>query len=398
MRYYALDAWRGVFALFIMLTHLGVAWHGYSTGFIRSTYLFVDYYFVLSGFVISTAYASKISNYSDFWSFIVKRIGRIYPLHIFMLAVFVGLELVKLLAAYYGHSPRNAPFSGDTSIQSLITNILLIHSLGIHHILTWNYPSWCVSTEFFAYIIFAVVVLFIRPISEKLSLLSFFALMLLGLFIIISFSPLNQDTTYDYGFFRCLADFTCGILIYSFTKKHPIRFGHFRNLAEFGIIAIVVAFVTLAGRSKASYAAPMIFSLMIIVFYRQEGFLSKILSSSFFQKLGDWSYSIYMIHAFFIINITERPIHIIEKYFGISLSKEVVLPDSTDLMPNTSVITDLGGLYQGDLLVLAVVVACVLTARQTYRWIEIPGRNYLIRKFGTSSIQNSVSPVPAKIE
>ena len=55
-------------------------------------FLGVDFFFVLSGFVLAHVYLPKVREQRfDYWSFLVRRIGRIYPLHVLTLAVTIGL-------------------------------------------------------------------------------------------------------------------------------------------------------------------------------------------------------------------------------------------------------------------------------------------------------------------
>ena len=57
-------------------------------------YLGIDFFFVLSGFVLAHVYGESIrtGTYSH-PDFILKRIARIYPMHIVTLALFVIVEL-----------------------------------------------------------------------------------------------------------------------------------------------------------------------------------------------------------------------------------------------------------------------------------------------------------------
>ena len=95
MRFHTLDSWRGICALFVALMHLPVLSHFYAEPFFRNSYLFVDFFFVLSGFVITFSYGDKIVDWRSAGKFMVRRIGRIWPLHMVMLFLFFDLEVVK---------------------------------------------------------------------------------------------------------------------------------------------------------------------------------------------------------------------------------------------------------------------------------------------------------------
>src|SRR3990167_7225439 len=93
-RFEALDSLRGVCAILVVMFHMPVASHWRTWDFIQHAYLFVDYFFVLSGFVIAHAYAERLKTGADAGRFMVRRFGRIWPMHVLMLAAYVGLVLV----------------------------------------------------------------------------------------------------------------------------------------------------------------------------------------------------------------------------------------------------------------------------------------------------------------
>ncbi|WP_454616650.1 hypothetical protein [Bradyrhizobium cenepequi] len=57
--------------------------------FTRKAYLFVDFFFVLTGFVIASNYRSRLADGFSAGRFLVLRLGRIYPLHIVTLLLFI---------------------------------------------------------------------------------------------------------------------------------------------------------------------------------------------------------------------------------------------------------------------------------------------------------------------
>ena len=54
--------------------------------------LAVDLFFVLSGFVIYYTYAGHLGSRSEIRLFFIKRVARIYPLHLLTLLAYVGLS------------------------------------------------------------------------------------------------------------------------------------------------------------------------------------------------------------------------------------------------------------------------------------------------------------------
>jgi peptidoglycan/LPS O-acetylase OafA/YrhL len=154
---------RGIAALMVFWAHVKEQLHTYGMNFEIPTVverLFlsggrqVDVFFVLSGFVMTLVYRSWFSNSitgASYATFMRRRMARIYPLHAFFLGLLV---LVTLLVQVFNIPLRNGldRFSYDTLLQHL----LLIHAWGplMPAPSTWNPPSWSISIEFLAYLIF----------------------------------------------------------------------------------------------------------------------------------------------------------------------------------------------------------------------------------------------------
>ncbi len=149
-RFHALDGWRGVCALLVALFHIPIKVSFFSLGFFKDSYLFVDFFFVLSGFVIAHAYSS-VSGSANWLSFMIKRFGRLWPLHVAVLAVFVGINIIRLsLYGWYGMSGRADASWGAIGL-SVLENITFLQAATFlpqpAGILS-NGASWSISTEF----------------------------------------------------------------------------------------------------------------------------------------------------------------------------------------------------------------------------------------------------------
>ena len=150
-----LDSWRGIAALFVAIFHLNVLSAIYSLDFIRNGYLFVDFFFVLSGFVITHTYSDRLGTLQSLGTFAIRRLGRLWPLHVVVLLAFVAVEGAKAISAARGASFYKPPFTDGTSPGSILTNLFFGQSYGIERQLTWNPPSWSICAEFWTYFIFA---------------------------------------------------------------------------------------------------------------------------------------------------------------------------------------------------------------------------------------------------
>ncbi len=123
-RFVALDALRGLCAIFVCLFHFHSTSTIFSGSFVRSSWQFVDFFFVLSGFVIAANYRSRLQDGMPIGRFLGLRLGRIYPLHVFVLGLFVIAEVVGIVfmpPIGNARDVRRGPFAGgdpDASVSA----------------------------------------------------------------------------------------------------------------------------------------------------------------------------------------------------------------------------------------------------------------------------------------
>ena len=138
----------------------------------------VPIFFVLSGYVLAYNYLESIGarpRLSEVFRFWGRRLQRIYPLHLATLLAVVPMVLLARL--------RGLEISGTGyGLRDFVLNVLLIHTWVPHFKLNWNYPSWSVSSEWFAYLFFPLACLvFVRV--RRLASLAGFALLFYALAI-----------------------------------------------------------------------------------------------------------------------------------------------------------------------------------------------------------------------
>lgn len=105
----------------------------------------VPLFFILSGYVLGFSYATRLGSLTTgkvlrFW---LLRLGRVYPVH-----------LLTLLASLAMAARRGWPADGDHGVERFVSNLLLIQAWDYSFRLSWNYPSWSISSEWFAYLLF----------------------------------------------------------------------------------------------------------------------------------------------------------------------------------------------------------------------------------------------------
>lgn len=128
----------------------------------------------------------------------------------------------------------------------------------------------------------------------------------------------------------------------------------------------VVLFVAAARQNPISIFAPLLFSIIVLIFAAERGPISKLLKLSPFLFLGALSYSIYMVHW---------PIETLLLQSIKSLSTSYQLELVSSFRPENETVDMLGATQlQGDIWLIILFVLVVSVSAITYRYIEVPSR------------------------
>ncbi|NIJ53654.1 acyltransferase family protein [Dyadobacter arcticus] len=308
-RFEVLDIFRGLFASLVFLYHLSpfAKTPVINNSFVANADMFVDFFFVLSGFVIAYSYQA-ISTIDEVKLFLKKRFLRIYPLHLFMLILFVAVEFAKNMLTTF--VKVNNPNDPDNNIFTFITSLFLLNSTPIFDPkdVSWNIPSWSISAEMIAYIIFAALTLTIFVLrADRAKNWIYFLMVLVAAGALISIqNGFKIDFTFDYGFLRGIVGFFLGAicvnifrLSYStFSLTHSSWFTAAEILA---VIAIIVLICNGQSLKDIGFVYEALFFASIYIFAFERGIISRSIKNiKLLQNLGKYSYSIYMSHALMI--------------------------------------------------------------------------------------------------
>jgi peptidoglycan/LPS O-acetylase OafA/YrhL len=370
-RFAALDGLRGICALAIALFHLQVAIHFYTSALLREAYIFVDFFFVLSGFVIAYAYSQRLGSGKDVVEFVVRRIGRLWPLHVAVLAAFLVIEIGRLLLAgnLVGAEVR-IPFSGDTSLDTLAPNLFLIHAW-VWSELTWNIPSWSISAELFAYLVFAAVLFFARRNATLVAVVIFVAAWSASVA-----TAVNVDLFSHLASIRAVAGFFAGVLVYAAYQNFERANWSLwlATLLEGAAVGAVLIYLGFFSRHEVAPWSTPIFAAAVFIFASERGLVSALLKSQPLQVLGMLSYSIYMTHPL-ISTFFNAGSKVLGHIFGRDFQEH-----ATELFPQVAHwainwnIVHFGNFWLNDLYALAFVAMVIAVSAVTYRYVELPGQ------------------------
>jgi peptidoglycan/LPS O-acetylase OafA/YrhL len=357
MRFIALDSLRGIAALLVALSHLAAAGAFYDLPFIRHGRLALPLFFVLSGFVITHAYGARLHVPADGRAFMIRRFGRIYPLHLFTLALLVIIEFGKLALVFAGIKSGQAPFAGTNDGASLIANVFLLHAVIPFGDYTWNVPSWSISAEFYSYAVFAILLIGFRPwwplVWAGAALLSGATL------IALEVGGVHLHDTSGAGLLQCVFGFFCGSAAYrlfSWLRRHRSGFGSLAEIAAMGILAALFWYAPLG-----AFGTIVSFTVVILILAFDDGAVSRILAAAPFRFLGRISYSIYLVH-FVVLSVLNGVLRALQSALDVAL-----------LQPGSAAIA-FGPPGAMDALAAAYILLLIPLAAWTYRLVEVPGR------------------------
>ena len=364
---------RGIAALWVVLYHYAVLYlpslhpENY-TQLLDKGYLAVDLFFILSGFVLAHVYHDAFVRAAGacFWKFLFARIARLYPLHLFVLSLFVATEIADRAAQYAETGNFELiPLEGAQSFTAFIANLFMLQGLKASE-LSWNYPAWSISVEFMAYLAFP----FTLPLIWRGR---WFFKLALGIILLCALAWLAYWTKDNFNqwdgpktMLRCLPEFIFGMLLYNLYRDAASPSIMRRDVV---LLSIVLGLVLLLHVGAPDLLIIVLFPVLILAAVRNTGYVASLINARLLKWLGDVSYSLYLIHGFVQFVTTK----LLTAYsFG----------DRTELSSLSSFALTVG-----------MVSASLLSATITYYAVEKVGRRYLRSVFGVrSAIRLQKSP------
>lgn len=256
------------------------------TRFFLKGYLGVDIFFILSGFILTHVYLGAWrSGRFSYRSFMVNRFARVYPLHLVMTLAFVAL---------YAMSARLGVLDGGAGMSwpALPFHLAAVHAWGFldHH--AWNFPSWSISAEFFAYLIFPLFMMLTRA-GTWLGLVLATAALATAYYVSQAIGRPLTALTFDFGIVRIFFEFALGVFLYLACLRLMLPSG----LATVLAAVAALLFVLLAHFGAMDLALILLAGAIIFLLGQMaRGERPTPMRAKLFVYLGEISYSTYMIH------------------------------------------------------------------------------------------------------
>jgi peptidoglycan/LPS O-acetylase OafA/YrhL len=283
----SLNAIRGVAALAVAIYHAPMLF-GLTQTFPHA-YLAVDLFFVLSGFVMLHAYEDRILGGLSLRRFAQLRLARLYPLLFIITLVGFAILIAK-------HAAGRADFNAQT-LAALPLSLALLPAPSGASALHAAYPfvtqSWSIVWEIAVCGVFFVWARSVRRWAVLIA--AAFALILA--WVAVSRGDIDggwTTPTFWIGGLRAVIAFFAGVAVRQWTRRRPLP--RTVNIPALAAAIAVLAYVILVRATFwwADYGAAVAGFPLIIASASQ--CRHRLLENWLGDRLGEASYSIYMLH------------------------------------------------------------------------------------------------------
>jgi len=301
-----LDFLRGIAVLLVLLAHthhffsyeLFNQWSGIGA---RGVQLF----YIISGFTIYYIYQNKLNTSLDVKNYMIKRVFRILPLYFLVMPI------------YFIEFGVNKDY--EYPLFNLITHYILINGFFPEYINSILRVEWSIFVEFMFYIVFAMIFYKLRNISIiKLLIISFIISVLSASASIIFYKDDMSMRTYLYlsPYFQ-FYNFFIGIFIASLSKEIKIY------SSKVTLVLMIVSFILVGFLVKSTiiqtYIVSIIFAIILLNFSLNDYKYPKV-----FLKIGSISFSLYLVHFFFVMSYEKYITHSTINFIFIIISIFIV--------------------------------------------------------------------------
>lgn len=337
-----IDALRSIAILLVVLHHVGEIFK--EANLIRIVSPFGKYgvqlFFVMSAFTMCLTTYGKDSSFINIKNFYTKRIFRIAPLY--LLAIPFYMCIAFLSSILNTHSITNIENYNFVNILSKISFLHGFYPQGNNSIVP---GGWSIGCEMIFYLIFPMLLYYTKKsiyyllIPQVLSWGGMFGL----LYVAVLFGHKGEGGGSSFAYYfiaNQMSTFLLGILLF-FLWKSKTFFNIIQASSVFSL-ALLILF-----NGKYSWLISPLLAGILSVYLAL--IVKKIKFPSFFFTIGQMSFSIYLIHFFFV--------WLTEIFFS-NFSKQIE--------ENTL----------GIISFMLVVLASFFTSKITYKFIELPMINW----------------------
>lgn len=288
-RFAALDSWRGVAALAVVFHHVNGTAPFLNTLLHGNLSFAVDFFFVLSGFVLAASYGDRIASGFSLLRYGVLRWGRVWPLHAFVVAVLFLLEAGLAIFGTGGVLTGRAAFTDGRDPATLPITLLLLQSWVWPERALWDVQAWSLSIEIGLYLLAALLW---RWLGERANWLG-------AAVAVMALILLNLPQDWAASMLRGLAGFGLGMGAWAVHVRIG-KIAHSPVAASLVELALVGLLLFLLCGIWPFHVLDPLFAVIVLVFAREQGVVSRLLLTAPLRWLGVLSYGLYMVHGLVI--------------------------------------------------------------------------------------------------
>jgi exopolysaccharide production protein ExoZ len=281
---------RGIASLLVVLFHTTINVNSnLKKEFCFNSFTFggagVDIFFVLSGFIITYSSLNALKTSNNPFSFLRRRFVRIFPAYWVVITLFI---IVQLFFSSFYNSSLN-----DFEILNIAATYFLLPG---HRMI--NGVSWTLTYELFFYLLFSIA--FIIPNKKAALLLGILYAIVITVLPVLQYNFTNSNTWIQLIIFPMNTEFFMGILAALIVPKIPQKISPSLIIAG-SLFFLGGAVLYNKGYNVVSngfnrvllFGIPSFFIITGIVKYE---LTHKINVHNFLLKLGEASYSLYLLH------------------------------------------------------------------------------------------------------
>jgi peptidoglycan/LPS O-acetylase OafA/YrhL len=301
---------RGIAALVVVLYHSSFLTYHYGAGGVPAVwargYLAVDLFFFLSGFVLNHVYWHRFSrdrNWRAVGAFLWARFCRIYPACSFVTIVYALTYSVGSLTF-----PIPVAFVPQLTASLLLLQVPWLQDVWI------NGPSWSISAEWYAYLVFpflASAALGVRRSAAS----AVMAALLIGVGLEHAMVDPDWQVTGWLALLRALPEFAVGVFAYRAYRDEFLCELWQKDLT---LAAIVAAILAAAATGMSDGILVILLLALLLAAVSNSGRIAGILNLRLLRWLGEISYSVYIFQmVVFMLVVRFAPVLVMHGVRGV---------------------------------------------------------------------------------
>jgi peptidoglycan/LPS O-acetylase OafA/YrhL len=243
-------------------------------------YLGVALFFSLSGYILCHVYAglAEGGTLTQWRSFFIRRIARLWPLHAFMILVVVVL----------------LPSARETPASDYVAHLTMTHAWWSNR-LSLVGASWSISVEFFCYLLFPALLLWLRRGHWALAVFVVFG----AAHVVVSLLDPDDWRIAEIASHRVLVYgpyFVFGICTFMMLQRYSWLRAALEHDAAFVFLAFGVLAAAYSPGLMLAIACAFALPLLVCAAHRSR-YAGVVLGNPAMVFLGEISYAVYLSHA-----------------------------------------------------------------------------------------------------